>query len=272
MPLSDKPVAVVTGAASGIGHACTIAYLRSGVNVVAVDSDDRGLNQLSKALGQNNAKDMGSLEILGGDISSTIIAQRTVALAKRAFGRIDYLFNNAGNEFVAPLMETSEEDFDRVMDTNVKGTFFMTKACLALMLERGHGVITNNASDAGLRGIRLNAAYSTSKAAIIHLTRSLALDYTSAGIRTNCICPGCIDTPLCQRFNAALAERLNKAGAEVELTGQNVLDDFVKTSIPMERVGSPEEVAAVVLFLSSKAASYISGAIIPVDGGLTAGM
>ncbi|MBK9619373.1 MAG: SDR family NAD(P)-dependent oxidoreductase [Candidatus Obscuribacter sp.] len=86
MPLSDKPVAVVTGAASGIGHACTIAYLRSGVNVVAVDSDDRGLNQLSKALGQNNAKDMGSLEILGGDISSTIIAQRTVALAKRAFG------------------------------------------------------------------------------------------------------------------------------------------------------------------------------------------
>ena len=148
----------------------------------------------------------------------------------------------------------------------------MTKACLALMLERGHGVITNNASDAGLRGIRLNAAYSTSKAAIIHLTRSLALDYTSAGIRTNCICPGCIDTPLCQRFNAAVAERLNKAGAEVELTGQNVLDDFVKTSIPMERVGSPEEVAAVVLFLSSKAASYISGAIIPVDGGLTAGM
>lgn len=272
MPLSDKPVAVVTGAASGIGQATTLAYLKSGVHVVAVDIDDRALNQLSKAFSQDNPIDQGTLEILAGDIANTVIAQRTVALARRAFGRIDYLFNNAGNEFVAPLMETSEEDFDRVMDTNVKGTFFMTKACLALMLERGAGVITNNASDAGLRGIRLNAAYSTSKAAIIHLTRSLALDYTSAGIRTNCICPGCIDTPLCRRFNAAVAKRANDSGAKEPLTGEEVLADFVKASIPMERVGSPQEVAEVVLFLSSKAASYISGAIIPVDGGLTAGM
>jgi NAD(P)-dependent dehydrogenase (short-subunit alcohol dehydrogenase family) len=133
------------------------------------------------------------------------------------------------------------------------------------MLEAGRGVITNNASDAGLRGIKLNAAYSTSKAGIIHLTRSLALDYTGKGIRSNCICPGCIRTPLCERFNAEVGARKGKSGEEV-------LQEFVQENIPMARVGTPEEVAAVVLFLSSPAASYISGAIIPVDGGLTAGM
>lgn len=216
----------------------------------------------------------GLLEILTADIKDPVTAQRAVALAKRNFGSLDILFNNAGHEFVAPLMETTEEQWDELMDTNLKGTYLMTRACLAVMLEQGAGVITNNASDAGLRGIRLNAAYSTSKAGLIHLTRSLSLDYTAKGIRTNCICPGCIDTPLCRRFNAEVAARENngKSGEEKNISGEDVLAEFVQANIPMQRVGTPEEVASVVLFLSSQAASYISGAIIPVDGGLTAGM
>ncbi|MBI5171959.1 MAG: SDR family NAD(P)-dependent oxidoreductase [Candidatus Obscuribacter sp.] len=261
---APEPTAVITGAASGIGRATALAYLASGCNVVAVDIDETGLKKLSKEATASMDSRV-SLEILAADIADPVTARRTQALSKRAFGRIDYLFNNAGNEFIAPLMETEEADWDRVIDTNLKGTYLITRACLELMLEAGRGVITNNASDAGLRGIKLNAAYSTSKAGIIHLTRSLALDYTGKGIRSNCICPGCIRTPLCERFNAEVGARKGKSGEEV-------LQEFVQENIPMARVGTPEEVAAVVLFLSSPAASYISGAIIPIDGGLTAGM
>jgi meso-butanediol dehydrogenase/(S,S)-butanediol dehydrogenase/diacetyl reductase len=127
------------------------------------------------------------------------------------------------------------------------------------------GVIINNASDAGLRGIKMNAAYSSSKAGIIHFTRSLALDYGKYNIRCNCICPGCIRTPLCERFNA-------EVGAKKGISGEQALKEFVDANIPMLRVGMPEEVAAVVAFLCSEDARYISGAIIPIDGGLTAGM
>ncbi|HND05304.1 MAG TPA: SDR family NAD(P)-dependent oxidoreductase [Candidatus Obscuribacter sp.] len=264
MASAPEPTAVITGAASGIGRATALAYLASGCNVVAVDIDENGLKKLSKEAAASMQSQVG-LEILAADIADPVTARRTQALSKRAFGGIDYLFNNAGNEFIAPLMETEEADWDRVIDTNLKGTYLITRACLELMLEAGRGVITNNASDAGLRGIKLNAAYSTSKAGIIHLTRSLALDYTGKGIRSNCICPGCIRTPLCERFNAEVGARKGKSGEEV-------LQEFVQENIPMARVGTPEEVAAVVLFLSSPAASYISGAIIPVDGGLTAGM
>jgi NAD(P)-dependent dehydrogenase (short-subunit alcohol dehydrogenase family) len=168
-------------------------------------------------------------------------------------------------EFVAPLLETTEEDWDAVVRTNLKGTYLMSQAAIAEMLRTGGGVIVNNASDAGLRGIRVNAAYSSSKAAIIHLTRSISLDYAGKGIRCNCICPGCIRTPLCERFNAEVGARHGK-------TGEEVLQEFVEANIPMQRVGTPEEVASVVLFLCSDEARYINGAIIPIDGGLTAGM
>jgi NAD(P)-dependent dehydrogenase (short-subunit alcohol dehydrogenase family) len=184
---------------------------------------------------------------------------------KRESKRIDFLFNNAGIELVAPLVETSEYDWDQVIDTNLKGAFLLSKLAIAAMLDTGGGVIINNASDAGMRALPLNTAYSVAKAGIIHLTRSIALDYGSVGIRSNCVCPGCIDTPLCRQFNAEIGARQGK-------TGDEVLQEFVEQCIPMRRMGTAEEVASVVAFLCSDQARYVNGAIIPIDGGLTAGM
>lgn len=249
-------VVLVTGGASGIGRATCLLFASEGASVGIID-----INQAGSL--EQEIKDRGGKAIfVTGSISSVSDVEAIVSLTQSTFGRLDYLFNNAGVELISPLLETTEEDWDKVLETNLKGTFLMSKQVIKHMIKQGSGVIVNNASDAGMRGTKLNAAYSTSKAGVIHLTKSMALDYAKYGIRTNCICPGCIATPLCKRFNAEIGARHGKAGEEV-------LSEFVQASIPMLRVGTPEEVAQVVLFLCSSAAQYINGAIIPVDGGLT---
>ncbi len=253
--------AVITGGGSGIGGATAIAFAADGASVVIVDVDEKGASQVAAQITQSG----GTCVIVIGDIKDSATSKNTVDTALSNFGGIHFLLNNAGRELISPLLETSETDWDQIMDTNLKGTFMMSKAVAEVMVAQRFGVIVNNASDAGLRGIRISAAYSTSKAGIIHLTRSIALDYANKGIRCNCICPGCIKTPLCERFNAEVGAREGRSGPEV-------LDDFVKANIPMERVGMPEEVASVVTFLCSEDARYVTGAIIPIDGGLTAGM
>ena len=254
-------VVLVTGGGSGIGRSTALAFARQGACVTIFDIDMTSAiivkDEIYVAGGQALA--------IGGDVASQLETTAAVETTIKAWGKLDFLFNNAGVEFIAPLLETSEQDWDKVVDTNLKGTYLMSRAAIKEMLRASFGAIINNASDAGLRGIKLNAAYSSSKAAIIHLTRSLALDYAAYGIRTNCICPGCIATPLCERFNQEVGARKGKSG-------QVVLDEFVQANIPMKRVGMPEEVASVVLFLCSDEARYVNGAIIPVDGGLTAGM
>jgi NAD(P)-dependent dehydrogenase (short-subunit alcohol dehydrogenase family) len=253
--------ALISGAASGIGRATAIAFAQQGTAVGLIDINAEALEQTANEI----KKAGGKVFWLAGTIASSVDVEEFVSQAAKKFGRIDFLFNNAGEEFISPLADTKEEDWDRVVDTNLKGTFLMSRAALKYMLPNKFGVIINNASDAGLRGIKLNAAYSSSKAAIIHLTRSMSLDYAAEGIRTNCICPGCIRTPLCERFNA-------EVGARKGITGEQALQDFVEDNIPMRRVGTAEEVAKVVLFLCSDDAAYINGAILPIDGGLTAGM
>lgn len=260
MKFSGK-VALITGGGSGIGRSTALAFATHGAKVTVFDINP----QSAKAVEAEILSTRGDALAIEGTITSASSVKRAVESTVEKWGRLDFLFNNAGIEFISPLAETCEEDWDKVIDTNLKGTYLMSRAALLKMIPNRFGVIINNASDAGLRGIKVNAAYSSSKAAIIHLTRSLALDYASYGIRTNCICPGCIATPLCERFNAEVGARKGKSGEEV-------LDEFVKANIPMRRVGTPEEVASLVLFLASEEASYINGAVIPIDGGLTAGM
>jgi len=253
--------ALVTGAGSGIGRSTALLLASQGCLVGALDINGESLQTLEPELKTSNPAGF----TICGDIARASQVTEFVAVAASTFGRIDFLFNNAGVEFVSVLGETTEDDWDRVHDINMKGTFLMTREVLPHMRAGGSGVIVNNASDAGMRGVKLNAAYSSSKAGIIHLTRSIALDYGKYNIRCNCICPGCIKTPLCERFNAEVGARKGKSQEEC-------LHDFVQSMIPMKRVGLPEEVASLVSFLFSPEASYISGAVIPIDGGLTAGM
>ena len=253
--------AYITGGGSGIGRATAIAFAAEGAAVTIVDINAEGAAETAKTIESTGGRCLA----IHGDVSNSELVAGSIRETISKFADLHFVLNNAGCEYVAPLLETSDEQWDQVIDTNLKGTFMVARAAAEHMVRTGFGVITNNASDAGLRGIRLNAAYSTSKAGIIHLTKSIALVYGAYGVRCNCVCPGCIKTPLCERFNKEVGARVGRPGPEV-------LDEFVQANIPMLRVGLPEEVASVVLFLSSDDARYVSGATIAVDGGLTAGM
>lgn len=254
-------VAFVTGGGSGIGRATALAFAHDGAAVTVLDVNQAGGRETAELIERAGGRCLAAC----GSIADGEQVSNAVGKTVQKFGRLDFLFNNAGVELIAPLLETTDEHWDHVMDTNLRGTFLVSRACVTEMLRTGGGAIVNNASDAGVRGIKVNAAYSASKAAVIHLTRSIALDYAMQNVRCNCVCPGCIRTPLCERFNA-------EVGARKGRTGEDVLQEFVKENIPMERVGTPEEVASVVTFLCSAEAAYITGAIIPIDGGLTAGL
>jgi NAD(P)-dependent dehydrogenase (short-subunit alcohol dehydrogenase family) len=256
-----KRVALVSGGASGIGKATALAFAQDQVNVVIFDINEN--EGLKTAASINDTG--GSCLFFQTDVAKPGEVKSSFEKALAQCQRLDYLFNNAAYDLVASLLETSESDWDQIMNTILKSSFMLSQLAVASMLDTGGGVIVNNASDAGLRGIQWNTAYSIAKAGIVQLTRSIAIDYGALGIRCNCICPGCIDTPLCRKFNQDI-------GAKIGKTGKATLDEFVARSIPMQRVGTADEVASLVTFLCSSKASYINGAIIPIDGGLTAGL
>jgi dihydroanticapsin dehydrogenase len=257
----ERRVALVTGGASGIGKATCQAFAKAGAIVVAFDILGNACHEVCRGIQENG----GQALAIEGDLASMRDIEYAVSATLEHFPRIDFLFNNAGCELVKPLLETEEEDWDSICQTNLKGTFFLSKLVVEDMVQKGGGVIVNNSSDAGVRGMRWSAAYSTTKAGIIQLTRSIALDYARHGIRCNCIAPGCVRTPLCERFN-------NEVGARHGKTGEEALKEFLEKNVPMKRIGEPEEIASVVLFLCSDAASYVNGTVISVDGGLTAGV
>lgn len=257
----QSKVAFITGGGSGIGKATALAFAREGACVTVFDINAEAAGEVAASINATGGKAIPFV----GNIAIADDVTRSVAQTVAEFGCIDYLFNNAGVEHISPLLETSDDTWDDVVNTNLRGTFLVSRAVVAEMVRTGGGAVVNNASDAGIRGIRVNAAYSTSKAGVVQLTRSIALDYAHQNIRANCICPGCIRTPLCERFNAEVGAREGKSG-------EAALQEFVEANIPMLRVGLAEEVASVVLFLCSADAAYITGAVLPIDGGLTAGI
>jgi NAD(P)-dependent dehydrogenase (short-subunit alcohol dehydrogenase family) len=244
-------VAIVTGGASGIGRAAVELFTREGAAVVAADVTDEAGQQLADAISSNG----GSCVFVHADVSREADVEAMIHLALSHYGRLDVLFNNAGIEGdQAPTAEATTENWDRVIGVNLKGTFFGLKHGIAAMLAHGGGSIINNASVAGLVGFAGIPAYCASKGGIVQLTRTAALEYAAQGIRVNCVCPGVIDTPMVQRFTHG----------DAAITAQ-----FTSLE-PVGRLGRASEVAELALFLASDRSSFVTGAVIPVDGGFVA--
>ena len=241
--------ALITGGASGLGLAVARLLASEGASLVLVDWDGDALEAAAGALGASRVQ---------GDASEWDTAKAAVDLARSAFGRLDVLFNNAG---IDPLrarsvVETAEADWDRVMDVNVRSAYVFTRAAIPLMREGGGGSIVNTASIAALRPGADEAAYSVSKAAMVSLTQSTALDFAAVRIRANCVCPGFMEMVMTDRRRDLTDEQqaARAAGAAAR--------------VPLGRQGTYEEVAKTVAFLASSDASYVTGATLVVDGGL----
>jgi NAD(P)-dependent dehydrogenase (short-subunit alcohol dehydrogenase family) len=197
----------------------------------------------------------GRLIAVQGDMSCDADIQLVVAEAVRDFGGLDILFNNAGIEMSATVAETSDESWQQLIDINLKSVFLCCRRAVPEMLKRGSGSIVNNASINAIRGNHRLVAYSASKGGISAMTRAMALDYASSGIRVNCVCPATIRN----------TKMFNKVLARIEDPAKHV--DYMLAKHPMGRLGNPEEVAYAVLFLASDEASFITGVELPIDGG-----
>lgn len=246
-------VAIVTGGGSGIGRAIVLAFAREGAKVAVLgrrrDPLARIVSQLSASGGQGTA--------IVCDVSETQAVRQAVDQVEAQFGRVDVLVNNAGMLSVSTVETISEPDWDRLIDTNLKGPFLMSRSVLPAFRRARGGVIVNVASVLGLVAMKDRAAYCASKGGLVLLTKAMALDHARENIRVNCICPAIVETELV----SALFDESEK--------GQMARHARVGT-LPLGRFGKPEDVAELAVFLASNESSWMTGTAIPVDGGLSA--
>jgi NAD(P)-dependent dehydrogenase (short-subunit alcohol dehydrogenase family) len=247
-------VALITGGASGLGLEVARQMAADGARLVLVDWDEAALESAAAKV----ARAGGEVRSLHGDVSDAATATAAVELVRSTFGHLDILFNNAGIDPLGArsVVETEVSDWDRILDVNVSSAYLMARAAVPLMRAGGGGSIVNTASIAGIKPAGDEAAYSVSKAAMISLTGSLAIDFAADGIRANCVCPGFMEMVMTDR-RRDLTEDQQTARAE-----------GAAARVPLGRQGTYEEVAKAVLFLAGPDASYITGAALVVDGGL----
>jgi len=251
--LADKR-ALITGGASGIGRATALLFAREGAAVAVVDLDD----DKGQAVVREVADGGGQAIFVRCDVSLLADCQRAVQETVDKLGGLDILFNNAGIIRRATVIDTTEEEWDRVMAVNVKSIFLLSKYAVPVMEKAGGGVIINTASGWGLVGGANAVSYCASKGAVVNMTRAMALDHGAQNIRVNCICPGDTDTGMLRTEARQLGESEEYFLAEA-------------ANRPLRRIGRPEEIAQAALYLASDASSFVTGATLVVDGGGLAG-
>lgn len=249
----DGKVAVVTGGGSGIGRASALAFAREGAQVIVVDIDDAGGEETVGQICQAR----GEARFVRADVAQPQEVQALMGATVETYGRLDFAHNNAGiGGTLARLHEYPEDVWDQVLRVNLTGVYLCLKYEIAFMLEHTGGAIVNTTSVAGLMGASSLGAYTASKHGVVGLTRLAAHEYADAGVRVNAVCPAFIRTPMVERgFLASAADRVQAEAA-------------LATNQPMGRMGTPEEVAAAVVWLCSDAASFVTGALLPIDGGM----
>lgn len=245
----DGRVALVTGVASGIGAACARRFAAEGARVGGFDVNEPPEQQRGELAGADFAH--WSVDVRDEDQIRAAVSE-----AHQRYGRLDVLVNAAGVAGVGDVANVAVDDWDRVLDINLKGTYLVSKHVVPHMVQQASGSVINLASVEGLWAFRMQAAYNASKGGVVLLTKNMAIDYGAAGVRVNCLCPGLIETPMTSILREPGFEEFHR--------------QFVRLH-PMGRSGSPDEVANVALFLASDESSFVSGAAITVDGGLTAG-
>lgn len=251
-------VAFITGGASGIGRATVEKFVREDIRVGFMDKNER------EGAGLQSAYDSNQVLFIPGDIRSTADIKNGVQRTVGQFGKLDIVFANAGIHRLNTIFDLTEDEWDLVMDTNLKGLVFTVREAVSHLIENGGGAIVLMGSDQCFIGKRGQLAYGASKGAIGQITKSLALDLAEKNIRVNAVCPGTIRTPLVEVVMQRLADKTPDLKADQVLAME-------ASTYPIGRIGLPEEVAELTYFLASDSASFITGSLYLVDGGLTAG-